>query len=163
VGGLEEVVIVVLGAPNDDQGRLLAAAEGRAEAAVREHRRNPSWPLLLTGGFGEHFNRTARPHFEYVAEHLEARGVPRSAILGGVPSGHTADDARKAADFLADRQGIALRVVTSDFHATRARLLFERAFGDRATVEMVVARTAVPPEELSRLLRHEAEAVARLA
>jgi len=160
---IESPIIVVLGAPNDDQGRLLPAAEGRAQTALREYHRNPSCPLLLLGGFGAHFNRTSRPHFDYLAEFLEAGGVPRSAILGKLPTFNTIDDARKSAEFLADERGLALRVVTSDFHATRARLLFERAFAGRASVEIVAAPTALPPDQLAPLLRHEADAVARLA
>jgi uncharacterized SAM-binding protein YcdF (DUF218 family) len=157
-------IMVVLGAPNDDDGRLLAVATGRAEAAVREQRRNPSWPLILTGGFGDHFNRTARPHFEYVAAFLEAQGVPRSAVLASLPSSNTFDDARQVAELLAGQSAVTLRVVTSDFHASRARLLFQRAFaGRQLDLEMVVAPAGVAPEELSRLLRHEAEAVGRLA
>jgi uncharacterized SAM-binding protein YcdF (DUF218 family) len=157
-------VIIVLGAPNDPQGRLLPAAEGRAEAAAREYRRDPHYRLLLTGGFGAHFNQTDRPHFEYVAAHLEGAGVPRSAILGGVPSTNTVDDARLCAEFLAAQEAhLHLKVVTSDFHIARARLLFERAFGTRARLEMVAAPAALSPEELAQALRHEADAIIRLA
>jgi uncharacterized SAM-binding protein YcdF (DUF218 family) len=156
-------IIIVLGAPNDPEGRLLPAAEGRALVAVREHRRHPDAQLLLTGGFGPQFNTTAQPHFTYVAAFLETQGIPPSAILGRLPSSHTFEDARLCADFLADRAPLDLKVVTSDFHAARARLLFDRAFASRpASIEMVVAPTAVPPAELSRLLRHESEAIARL-
>jgi uncharacterized SAM-binding protein YcdF (DUF218 family) len=156
-------IIVVLGAPNDDQGRLLAAAEGRALTALREHRRHPAFPLLLTGGFGPHFNRTAQPHCAYVAAFLEAQGVPPSAIVGKLVTSNTYEDALQAAAFLAGQDGLELRVVTSDFHAARARLLFRRAFGARAEIEMVAAPIEVPPTELSALLRHESEAVGRLA
>jgi uncharacterized SAM-binding protein YcdF (DUF218 family) len=170
---VELPVIVVLGAPNDAEGRLLPAAEGRAEAALRVYRRDPHHRLLLTGGFGAHFNQTPKPHFEYVAAYLEAEGVPRSALLGGVPSTNTVDDARLAAEFLTRYQTeqqadagshlhLHLKVVTSDFHVARARLLFERAFGPSVRLEMVAAPAALAPAELSRALHHEADAIARL-
>ncbi len=63
-------LLVVLGSPNDDDGRLSPRAVERLRGALREHRARPDLPILLTGGFGEHFNRSSpRPH----AEHALAR------------------------------------------------------------------------------------------
>jgi uncharacterized SAM-binding protein YcdF (DUF218 family) len=159
----ESPVIIVLGAPNDDQGRLLAAAVGRAEAAAREYRRDPGSRLLLTGGIGPHFNRTSRPHHEYVAAFLEGAGVPRGVILGGVGSRSTVEDAGMAAELLAGHgPDLYLRVVTSDYHLARARLLFERAFAGHAAIEMVPAAARISAADLAQALRHEAEAIERL-
>jgi uncharacterized SAM-binding protein YcdF (DUF218 family) len=164
--GAARPIIVVLGAPNDEQGRLLPAAAGRAETALRVFQDDPSSRLILTGGFGAHFNSTARPHFEHLAAALIAGGVPAAAIIGRVGSSNTAEDAHGTAALLATHQGsLALRIVTSDFHVARARLLFTRAFAGRASetsIEMVASPAALSLEELSRALAHEAGAVARL-
>ena len=161
---LDVPIIVVLGAPNDDQGNLLPVAAGRAQTALLQHRQDPSARLLLTGGFGAHFNNTARPHFEYVEDYLRSRGVPGSAILGRLRTVNTIEDAEKSAQLLRQYVGpLQLRVVSSDFHLARARLLFERAFGEHAALDMIAAPSGLPPDELARALKHESEAIARLA
>src|SRR5262245_38766452 len=122
-------IIIVLGAPHDANGRLSPVAEARARTALRTYRADPSGRLLLTGGHGPHFNSGARPHFEYVAAFLHEQGLPADAIIGGVPSRNTIEDARLSAQRLADAPtSLVLKVVTSDFHIARARLVFERAF-----------------------------------
>ncbi len=159
----ESSIVVVLGAPNDPAGRLLPAAEGRALAALAEYRKDPSSRLLLTGGFGPHFNTAPWPHFEYVAAFLTGRGLPASAILGRVASTSTLTDAEKCAELLRERPGpLHLKVVTSDFHAARARLIFERAFPHAASLEVVAAPSGLPAEELDRARQHEAEAIRKL-
>lgn len=162
--GLDVPIIVVLGAPNDDRGNLLPVAAGRAQAALLQYRQEPTARLVLTGGFGAHFNNTARPHFEYVEDYLQSRGVPESAILGRLPTANTIEDAEACAELLRRyARPLQLRVVTSDFHLARARLLFQRAFGEHAALEMIPAPSGLPPDELAQALRHESEAIARLA
>lgn len=155
-------IIVVLGAPNDDDGRLGPTAEGRARAALEVYRARPGARILLTGGFGAHFNRTERPHATYLRAFLTEAGLPGAAILGEVHSGNTVEDAELSAGRLAG-SNLHLVVVTSDFHAARARLLFERAFGARARIEVAVAPAGLSPRELCQALAHEARAIARLA
>jgi uncharacterized SAM-binding protein YcdF (DUF218 family) len=159
----EPPILVVLGAPNDEHGRLLAVARGRAETALREYRANPRTRLILTGGFGAHFNVTERPHFDHVARYLTGHGVAESAIIGRLATTHTAEDAEQTAAFVAERgPGSPIRVVTSDFHLARARLLFERSLGPRADLlEMVPAPARLSTPELCAALRHEAESLER--
>jgi uncharacterized SAM-binding protein YcdF (DUF218 family) len=155
-------IIVVLGAPNDETGQLLPTARERALAALRVYRAEPSSRLLLTGGQGAHFNTAPRPHHEYVARFLAAEGVPAAAIMAGVPSSNTVEDARLSAERLANEPvPLVLKLVTSDFHLARARLLFEQAF-PAARIELHAAPAGLPPGELARALEHEARAIARL-
>jgi uncharacterized SAM-binding protein YcdF (DUF218 family) len=157
-------IIVVLGGPNDRAGQLLPTSRERALAALRAYGADPSARLLLTGGQGAHFNTAPRPHFEYLAAFLAAEGVPAAAIMGGVSSSSTIEDAQLSAERLADEPGpLLLKLVTSDFHLARARLLFERAFpAGRARIELHAAPAGLPPDELARALEHEARAIARL-
>jgi uncharacterized SAM-binding protein YcdF (DUF218 family) len=99
-----------------------------------------------------------------VAAFLRELGLPGGAIMCGVPSRNTIEDAKLSAERLAVLPGpLALKIATSDFHLTRARLLFERAFpAGRATIEMLAAPAGLPPDELVRALEHEARAVSRL-
>ncbi|MEZ4731490.1 MAG: ElyC/SanA/YdcF family protein [Caldilineaceae bacterium] len=84
-------LIVILGSPNDDQGKLSAMAQGRVALGCQwyQARRAAGWKLLLTGGFGEHFNRTTHPHAYYLQQWLLAQGVPPQEILEFVLSHHT--------------------------------------------------------------------------
>jgi uncharacterized SAM-binding protein YcdF (DUF218 family) len=155
-------IIIVLGAPNDGEGRLLAAAEGRAEAAVREYWANPHCRVLLTGGFGEHFNVTPKAHYTYLANYLSSHGVPESAFIGKLATANTREDADMSAVFLSEwAPPLELRVITSDFHIARSRLLFERAFGGRAQLTMIPAPARLPRQELCLALRHEADSIER--
>jgi hypothetical protein len=61
-------IIIVLGSPNDDKGNLFSVAVERCEAALRLLADRPGWKVLLTGGFGAHFNTTGTPvTLEFVA------------------------------------------------------------------------------------------------
>ena len=69
-------VILVLGSPNDAQGHLSSIALERCSQALAEFRKNPGYAVLPTGGWGEHFNTTDKPHGFYVRRELQTRGFP---------------------------------------------------------------------------------------
>lgn len=158
-------VIIVLGSPNDEQGNLHSLAVERARRALRLHRDNPDWPLLLTGGFGAHFNTTDQPHAAYVRRWLEAHGVPPAAFLPFAESLNTLEDAALAKPVLLATGARFAVVVTSDFHADRARFVFAREFaGTGVTLCFVATETdeAACRLDLAALRRHEVAALARL-
>ena len=157
------MVVVVLGAPNGDDGSLSPQAESRVAVAVRELAERAGSVALPTGGFGEHFNRTTVPHHEYLRQALVASGVGDERILPGVPSTNTAEDALGVRDALAGATTVELVVVTSDFHARRARWHFERALGDRAVTFVAAPSDGIDDAELERLRVHERTAMERLA
>ena len=71
---------------------------------------------------------------ETTLEILAARGVPRDSVLmldfagGGVAS--TFDEAVRLRDYLRDKPGTSVIVVTNSYHTRRARWTLERALGD---------------------------------
>ena len=152
-----------MGSPNSDRGELLSVARDRCDRAIREYHRHPGYAILPTGGFGTHFNTTDRPHAFYLREHLLAHGVPQEDILEFAESRNTVEDA--ALSFpIATKHGIDRAIiVTSDYHADRARYVFERAYADIALVI-----SACPTDEatcdldLRALVAHEKEALAKL-
>src|SRR6266536_4320288 len=75
-------VIVVLGASNDAQGGLTPTAVARAECALGEYCAREGSKMLITGGFGPHFNVGPEPHARYVRRYLVSRGVRPADILG---------------------------------------------------------------------------------
>lgn len=158
-------LIIILGAPNDDDGHLSPMAQGRVALGYQlyQERQAAGWRLLLTGGFGEHFNRTALPHAAYLQQWLLAHGVPPSDIVEFVLSRHTGEDARLALPIVA-RLGVRhLLVVTSDFHLARAELIFRSVFPDDE-IEFVGAAylPTCSPTEQERLVAHEAGRLAEL-
>ena len=69
--------IVILGSPNDIEGNLSPIGVGRVEQGYTEYvaRRDAGWKILLTGGFGNHFNTTDNPNAYYAQQILFAKGV----------------------------------------------------------------------------------------
>lgn len=155
-------LIIILGAPNDDQGRLSSMALGRV-ALGDAHYRKLSWPLLLTGGIGAHFNRTALPHAHYLQQWLLAQGVPSAAILPFAHSRHTGEDALLARPIVEETGAQQLLVVTSDFHVARAAWHFRAVFPDYQ-LDIVGAPYLAncAPVERERSVAHEARRLAEL-
>lgn len=162
---MQKGVIIVLGSANDERGRLIPIGEQRGRMAYGLYRANPDWKLLLTGGFGEHFNRTFRPHALYMKNFLISLGVPEADILPLVESRNTIEDAQMAKPLLLERGCPAAVVVTSDYHWERARFVFQRTFRDTAlSLFFVVTETdedACGIDLVSQRM-HEARALKKL-
>jgi uncharacterized SAM-binding protein YcdF (DUF218 family) len=155
------LAIVVLGNTNDENGVLAAIPRERCEQAVIEFRKRPGAKVITTGGWGSHFNLTAKPHAAYTRAYLQTLGIPGDAFVESAESGNTVEDATLCRPIVARHGFRRLIVVTSDFHLERARFLFTREFPE-LTLEFVASRTNLPPEKLQPLIEHEQRALARL-
>jgi uncharacterized SAM-binding protein YcdF (DUF218 family) len=156
-------LVIVLGAQNDDQGRLSPMALARVGGALDLYRRRPGCKLLVTGGYG-HFNPAPRPHAHYLTAYLIQQGVDPDDILAQIESAHTVEDAALAHQFLRETTRSHLRsiaVVTSEVHVPRARLVFEHFFSP-AQLAFIGTPDAVSPKRLRMLQAHEAEQIARI-
>lgn len=154
-------IIILLGAPNDAAGNLSSIAVERCERALLEYRTGPGYRVLPTGGFGEHFNRTAQPHAYYTRRYLLEHGVPDRDILEPVYSRFTEEDARLSKPVVVSCGVRQVKVVTSDFHVARARLIFENEFAGYQLL-FSASKTILPRLELAQLIEHEETAVARI-
>ena len=158
---LKTTVIIVLGAPNDDQGALSSIARERCRQALWEYRNRQGSKILPTGGWGKHFNTTAKPHGHYLREYLKAQGIPDDDFVECAESSNTIEDATFCR-LIVERHGFQkLVVVTSDFHLRRAQFLFTRQFPD-IPVEFSAAKTSLPDSELQSRIAHERNALVRL-
>lgn len=155
-------VVVVLGAPNADDGTLSPQAVSRVRTAVARLSTDVAAQALPTGGFGEHFNRTSVAHHEYIRRALEELGVASHRILDGVPSTNTAEDAALVASALAADHDAHVVVVTADYHVGRARWHFERVLAGRPIEMLPAPSDGLDAGELERLAAHEREAMGRL-
>lgn len=158
-------LIIILGSPNGDDGQLSTMAQGRVALGYQRYRERQAagWRLLLTGGFGEHFNRTALPHAYYLQQWLLAHGVPAQDMVEFALSRHTGEDALLARPIV-ERHGVQhLLVVTSDFHLARAEFIFRTLFPEY-TLDFAGAPYLpnCAPAEQERLVAHEARRLAEL-
>ena len=151
----------MLGSTNDEKGRLSSIALERCGQAIKEYRKHLGYYLLPTGGFGEHFNTTSKPHGSYIRQHLISRGIPEHVILACIESGNTIQDAVLSRPVLDRHKFTNLIVVTSDFHAERAGFLFKREFPDKS-VKISKSITHLPEKELKMYKAHEKRALQNL-
>jgi len=158
---MRKLAIVVLGSPNDSEGNLSTIAIERCQQALTEYAQNPGAKILPTGGWGEQFNTTNKPHGHYLRQYLTAHGVPEGDILECAESANTIQDAQLARPIV-ERHGITdLIVVTSDFHVPRAQFLFQREFPN-ARLTFSASKTILPEAEIAKRKQHEDRALARL-
>ena len=153
--------IIVLGAPNDENGNLSSIALERCEQALKEYQRDPQARILPTGGWGPHFNTTGKPHGHYVREHLKACGIPDAAFVECAESSNTIEDAKLCRPIVTRHGFRKLIVVTSDFHVARARFLFQQEFPG-VVIEFAASQTRLPESDLRRRILHEQAALAKL-
>jgi len=161
LGTSAESLIVVLGSPNDERGNLSSIARERLGLAAKEYFGRPSHGILLTGGFGAHFNRSALPHAEHARSFLYSMDVPEAAFTEFALSGNTVEDALLARPIVQRLGAEELVVVTSDYHIARARYIFDRVF-PRLEIRYAGATHEAAPADLRRLADHEERALARL-
>jgi uncharacterized SAM-binding protein YcdF (DUF218 family) len=154
-------ILIVLGAPNNSRGELSTTAVERAEIAIREYKRRLGCKILLTGGYGKHFNTTQKPHAYYVSKFLISHGVASTDLLEYVESSNTIEDAILSNQILDALDVETLCVITSDFHMERARLIFNHFF-QNYDLEFIEAPSRLSPEELKHILLHEKKALRRL-
>ena len=123
-------IIIILGSPNSKQGDLYNVAKQRCELAIQEYLKHPDWKIVLTGGYGAHFNEAVEPHAYYLHQYLIERGVPSRAIVDSVMSTNTLEDASLSKPTIIKYNIQNLIVVTSDYHYDRAQYIFEREYSN---------------------------------
>lgn len=161
-------LILVLGSPNSDSGELYLPARERCDLAISLYHRSSTsnHKILLTGGFGRHFNTTSRPHAFYLQEYLLSRGIPEKDILGFVSSSNTLEDASLSKEIVLKYGVQHVRVITSDYHSERAKTVFKREYaGSGIEIRFCVCETDVQRCEfdLVPLIRHEQNALRKLS
>ena len=136
-------LIVALGSPNSNDGELYHPAKERCELALLEYKRNSNYKILLTGGFGKHFNITSKPHAFYLHEYLLSKGVPENDIIEYALSTNTLEDASLSKKIVLKYDIKRLLVITSDYHYNRARYVFEREYSELdIKINFSIAKTA---------------------
>ncbi len=153
-------IMLVLGAPNSDTGKLSEIAINRLDTAQRFYTHNQDFYICCTGGFGLHFNTTATPHAQYAKQYLIDKGISEQKFLELVLSSHTMEDALLAKPLVEKYTPRTVVVITSDFHMKRASLFFKHVFKHQNLI-FVEALSTLDLTTLETLKAHEVKAIER--
>jgi uncharacterized SAM-binding protein YcdF (DUF218 family) len=152
-------ILLVLGSPNSSDGELSQMAISRLDVCWQWYATERT-PIVLTGGFGAHFNTTDKPHAQYLKENLLARGVLSTDILALIESANTVEDAVLSKWIVETYTPQEVIVITSVYHLARAKMVFEAVYAPFQQLAFVPASTEnLDCHVLDPLLRHEARAL----
>ncbi len=158
-------LIVVLGSPNSDKGNLYSIATERCRQALKEWQKHKHYKLLLTGGYGSHFNTTEKPHASYLKSHLISLGIPGAAFIEFAESKNTLEDASLSKPIVLKYNPKEMIVVTSDYHHQRAAYIFNHTFKSTGiSIRYAITQTNRKKcqIDLDPLIMHEKKALKQL-
>ncbi|MCX6811156.1 MAG: YdcF family protein, partial [Candidatus Berkelbacteria bacterium] len=154
-------IIIVLGSFNDEKGNINYIAKSRLNAGIKKLKEKDSYKLLLTGGFGRHFNTTNNPHAYYAKKYCLKNGIMPENILDFVESGNTVEDAYFSKPIIDKYRPEEVTIVSSDFHLPRVKYIFNKIFFGRK-LSFIGSHDNIPKEPLMKILDHEKEALVRI-
>ncbi|PIN87421.1 hypothetical protein COV12_03935 [Candidatus Woesearchaeota archaeon CG10_big_fil_rev_8_21_14_0_10_32_24] len=152
-------VTIILGHMNDDQGRLSSISKERLDLGVNKLEKG--YKIIITGAFGEGFNRTNKMHALYSKDYLLKKGVTKNCFLKIAKSTHTIEDALFSHVIVGRYRPENIIVVTSDFHMARVKFIFNKVFKDYK-VKFFASKTTIDEDTLKKLKSHEQKALNRL-
>lgn len=152
-------IILVLGSPNEVDCTLSEMAKSRLAVCLKLYE-NGNHKIVLTGGFGKHFNIADKSHAFYLKQNLVAENIPETDILALVESRHSVEDATLSKWIIGQYQPEEIIIVTSDYHYERAKMIFNAVYAPFTRISFLLASSKnVDPEILNPLVLHEKVAV----
>lgn len=156
---MNQEVIIILGSPNSPTGQLSDISVSRLEQCREIFKKGQL--ILCTGGWGEHFNTSDKPHAQYCKDYLIRKGLSHEDFLEFCLSENTVDDAVKIKTSLSRLENPQFTVITSDYHLERVQLIFNEIL-KAYQMDFVGAKSNINEEKLSQLLKHEQKAIAQI-
>lgn len=154
-------IIIVLGSFNDEKGNINYVAKSRLNLGIKKLKEKNNYKLLLTGGFGKHFNTTDKPHAYYARQHCLKNGINEKTILELVESANTVEDAYLSKTIIDKYKPKEIIIVSSDFHLPRVKYVFNKVFPSEK-INYIGSQDGIPEKLLKDLIDHEEEALKRL-
>lgn len=142
--------IVVLGGGVNPDGTLSPMVQARVSRAVELYRRRIAPRIILSGRCGL-TDPDPPPVTEAaaMADLAHQQGVPRAKLLLEEQSKDTVGNAYfTRIDYLEPNQWTSIRVVTSDFHLSRAAWVFRKIMGASFDFSFVSSFSGLSPGEL---------------
>ncbi|MCG8307242.1 MAG: YdcF family protein [Cytophagales bacterium] len=149
-------VLIVLGSPNSQRGKLSIISRGRLECCVKLYSKGKL--ILCTGGWGEHFNTSKEAHAVYAKRFLIEMGINEEDFLDFALSENTVDDAVKIKPIISNLGKVVLTIITSDYHLERVTLIFNEILKD-VQKKYVGAKSTFDKFKLEQLISHEKKAI----
>lgn len=141
--------IVVLGGGVHPEGTLPPVARARVERAVELFENGVAPRIILTGRCGLSAPEPAVTEAAAMAAYAAEFGVPRGALFLEDDAKDTLGNAYFTRErFLEPNDWTSIRVVTSDFHLSRAAWCFRKMLGPGYDVSFVSAPSGLSPREL---------------
>lgn len=155
-------IIIVLGSMNDQEGNLSPNSKNRNDRAILELKKHPDYKILLTGGFGKHFNTTDTPHYVYAKKYLLSKGINEDNIIEEmVESGNTAEDAYLSMPILEKYKPEKVFISTSNFHLPKTKFIFEKVLKDYK-LYFLGSEEDTDKKRLDELIAHEKEVLRKM-
>jgi uncharacterized SAM-binding protein YcdF (DUF218 family) len=141
--------IVVLGGGVHPDGTLPPVARARVERAVELFESGVAPRLILSGRCGLSAPEPVVTEAAAMAEYAAGFGVPRRAMFLEDDAKDTLGNAYfTRREFLEPNDWTSIRVVTSDYHLSRAAWVFRKMLGPGYDVSFVSAPSGFSPREL---------------
>ena len=153
---MNERILIVLGSPNSPEGELSSIAKSRLDLCLKTYTENDL--VLCTGGWGEHFNISLKPHAFYAKEYLLVGGISTNCFLDYALSGNTVEDAIKVKEIISTYVKPLLVVITSDFHVARTKLIFNKILKGYHIL-FLGAKVELHDEQHKTITEHEEKSV----
>jgi len=119
-------VAFILGSPNSREGVLSDIALERVRAARILSELVSPLRLMVTGGFGAHFNDSRWPHRELVHGLLSSMDVVFDPLQpGSLESCNTIEDMVLIGEIVTSEHIATCFIITSAFHVSRCRVIFD--------------------------------------
>lgn len=141
--------LVVLGGGVAPDGSLPPVPRTRVRRAAELFQQGIAPRIIMSGRHGLHCEPPPVTEAAAMAAFAEELGVPAAAILLEEESRDTLGNAYFTREqFLAPNGWRFIRVVTSDFHLSRAAWVFRKMLGSRYDLSFASAFSELPPREL---------------
>ncbi len=141
--------VVVLGGGVGADGTLPTVAQARVERAVELFRRGIAPRIILSGRCGLTQPEPPVTEAAAMAAHARGLGVPAEALLLEEEAKDTLGNVYFTREMFLEPNGwTSIRVVTSDFHLSRAAWVFRKVLGGSYDFSFVSAPSGLSPREL---------------
>jgi len=139
---MKKAIVMVL-SHSIENGNLSDIGKDRAEKATELYKNNLASKILMTGGFGKHFNTTKIPAAEWMKRHAVKLKVPKKDILKEDSSRNTIENLLYSKDIIKKHKWKSIIIVTSDFHILRTKYIFKKIFGKEYKAIFVPVKTSI--------------------
>ena len=153
-------LIIVLG-HFDQTIHLTATGRERLDLGIALLHIYPDSSLTVTGCASDDSDGRAFPRTSEVREYLASHGVQSTQLVPFIDSHNTAEDAFLSEPVVHACRPQCLMIATSDYHAERARMIFEQVYS-HLPIDVRGAPHGGAEDELRALVEHEQMALRAL-